>query len=230
MIFFARYQGLSDPLRTERRVELIVLIFLVLLLLQFGWGSYRALFPPIPDPVRPMRDSLQVANVQGLSVVSPEQRAQIRQRPLFWASRAPVVLEPVKPEPEPKKANTAKPGKIENVKLAGVFGGGDTGGVIVISKGKKRRLAVGEELDGWKLQSVEAFSANFGSGDQQATLALSIVEISQAQASEGQVQPDGQALDSGKSPGAKSKSNRKSKKKTEVSGRLRLGGGNVDGR
>ena len=230
MIFFARYQGLSDPLRTERRVELIVLIFLVLLLLQFGWGSYRALFPPIPDPVRPMRDSLQVANVQGLSVVSPEQRAQIRQRPLFWASRSPVVLEPVKPEPEPKKANTAKPGKIENVKLAGVFGGGDTGGVIVISKGKKRRLAVGEELNGWKLQSVEAFSANFGSGDQQATLALSIVEISQAQALEGQVQPDGQALDSGKSPGAKSKSNRKSKKKTEAPDRLRLGGGNVDGR
>ena len=225
MTFFARYQGLSDPIRTERRVELIVLVLLVLLLLQFGWGSYRALFPPIPDPVRPMRDSLQVANVQGLSVVSPEQRAQIRQRPLFWASRAPVVLEPVKPGPDPKEANTAKPGKIENVKLAGVFGGGDTGGVIVISKGKKRRLAVGEELDGWKLQSVEAFSADFSSGDQQATLALSIVEISQAPTREGQVQPDGQALDSGKSPGAKSKSNRKSKKKTEVSGRLRLGGG-----
>ena len=110
MTFFARYQGLSDPIRTERRVELIVLVLLVLLLLQFGWGSYRALFPPIPDPVRPMRDSLQVANVQGLSVVSPEQRAQIRQRPLFWASRAPVVLEPVKPGPDPKEANAAQAG------------------------------------------------------------------------------------------------------------------------
>ena len=83
-----------------------------------------------------MRDSLQVANVQGLSVVSPEQRAQIRQRPLFWASRTPVVLEPVKSEPDSKEANAAQPGKIENVKLAGVFGGGNTGGVIVISKVK----------------------------------------------------------------------------------------------
>ena len=224
MTFFARYQGLSDPLRTERRVELIVLVLLVLLLLQFGWGSYRALFPPIPDPVRPMRDSLQVANVQGLSVVTPEQRAQIRQRPLFWASRTPVVLEPVKPESEPKKANAAKPGKIENVKLSGVFGGSDTGGVIVISKGKKRRLMVGEELDGWKLKSVEAFSANFSSGDQQATLALSIVEISQAQALEEQVPADDKVSNGGTIPSAKTKSNRKSKKESEVPDRLRLGG------
>ena len=224
MTFFARYQGLSDPIRTERRVELIVLVLLALLLLQFGWGSYRALFPPIPDPVRPMRDSLQVANVQGLSVVSPEQRAQIRQRPLFWASRTPVVLEPVKSEPDSKEANAAQPGKIENVKLAGVFGGGNTGGVIVISKGKKRRLAVGEDLNGWKLQSVEAFSANFSSGDQQATLALSIVEIAQVQALEEQVPADDKVSNGGKIPSAKTKSNRKSKKESEVPDRLRLGG------
>ncbi len=226
MTFFARYQGLSDPIRTERRVELIVLVLLALLLLQFGWGSYRALFPPIPDPVRPMRDSLQVANVQGLSVVSPEQRAQIRQRPLFWASRAPVVLEPVKPGPDPKEANTAKPGKIENVKLAGVFGGGDTGGVIVISKGKKRRLAVGEELDGWKLQSVEAFSADFSSGDQQATLALSIVEISQAQAREGQVPARWPGVGWRQKPGCEDQVQPQvRKRKLKYPDRLRLGGG-----
>ena len=224
MSILARYQGLSDPIRTERRIELIVLVLLALLLLQLIWGSYRAMFPPIPDPVRPMRESLQIADVLGLSMASPEQRAQIRQRPLFWASRAPVIPEPAKPKPKPAETKTAKPGKIENVKLAGVFGGGDSGGVIVIAKGKKRRLMVGEELNGWKLQSVEPISAVFNSGDQQVTLALSIVEISQAQAPENQAPTDDQAAKVQKNPDTKNKPKRNAKKKAEAPDSLRLGG------
>ncbi|MEP5567937.1 MAG: hypothetical protein ABJN62_08890 [Halioglobus sp.] len=221
----ARYVGLSDPLRTERRIELIVLALLALLLLQFGWGSYRAMFPPIPDPVRPMRDSLQVADVLGLSVASPQQRAQIRQRPLFWASRAPLIPVAVTPKPEPAKTNEIKPGKIENVKLSGVFGSGDTGGVIVISKGKKRRLMVGEELNGWKLQSLEPFSALFSSGAQQATLALSITEISQVQGVEESALTDEQAAPNQTKPDAEKEPQRAVKKNAEKRDSLRLGGG-----
>ncbi|MEH6585325.1 MAG: hypothetical protein V7720_02145 [Halioglobus sp.] len=225
MSVFARYRGLSDPLRTERRVELLVLIFVVLLLLQFVWGGYRAMFPPIPDPVRPMPDSLQIAEVLGLDVASPEERAQIRQRPLFWASRAPLVPEPEKPKPKPAKTNVAKPGKIENVKLSGVFGGGDTGGVIVIAKGKKRRVMVGEELDGWTLESVDPVSAIFTSGAQQASLALSVVEVSQSQATSNQPSADGQAVKDQKELAADNKAKRKAKKKNNPPDQLRLGGG-----
>lgn len=226
MSILARYQGLSDPLRTERRVELLVLILVGFLLLQFVWGGYRAMFPPIPDPVRPMSDSLQIAEVLGLDVATPEQRAQIRQRPLFWASRAPLVPEPEKPNPKSAQTNDAKPGKIENVKLSGVFGGGDTGGVIVIAKGKKRRLMVGEELDGWTLQSVDPVSAIFTSGAQQANLALSVVEVSQAQTTSNQPSAGEQAAQDQKKHAVDDKAKRKAKKKkNDPPDSLRLGGG-----
>ena len=225
MSVFARYHGLSDPLRTERRVELLVLILVVLLLLQFVWGGYRAMFPPIPDAVRPMPDSLQIADVLGLSAASPEQRAQIRQRPLFWASRAPLVPEPEKAKPKPAKTNVPKPGKIENVKLSGVFGGGDTGGVIVIAKGKKRRVMVGEELDGWTLRSVDPVSAIFTSGAQQANLALSVVEVSQSQTTSNQPAAGEQTAQNQKKSAADDKTKRKAKKKDNPPDQLRLGGG-----
>ena len=225
MSLLGRYQGLSDPLRTERRVELVVLVLVVILLVQFLLGGHRAMFPSMPDSVKPMPDSLQVSEVSGLSIATPEQRAQIRQRPLFWASRAPLVPEPAQPEPKPKKSNAAKPGKIENVKLSGVFGAGDAGGIIVIAKGKKRRLMVGEELDGWTLKSIDPVSAEFTSGARLAKLELSIVEISRSQLSS--AGPAAGAND-GKSqvrPSTEGKDERSVKNKKDVSDKLRLGGG-----
>lgn len=229
MSVLARYKGLSDPIKTERRAELVVLCLLLLLVLQIAWGVYSATFPSIPDPVRPTPDSLVVSEISGLSSASAEQRAQIQERPLFWASRAPLIAKEVEPEPKPASKGAAKSGKIENVKLSGVFGADDAGGVIIISKGKKRRLMVGEELDGWTLKSVDPVSASFASGDQLASLALSVGKISpstkEASESSGGARAGGQnKLKPGTGSGAKQQENRKTKDK-EPRDSLRLGGG-----
>ena len=224
MSLLGRYQGLSDPLRAERMVELVVLVLLGLLVLQLLWGGYRALVPSIPESVRPARDSLSVSEISGLAVVSPEQRAQIRQRPLFWASRAPLPpAEPVKAKPDPDAAKAAKPGKIENVKLAGVFGAAETVGIIIISKGKKRRVMVGEEINGWTLQAVGETSADFNASGKQASLALKRGEIQVSEVAQSEATDDNNA--DGADKESKSTNKRKAAKKKERPDTLGLGGG-----
>lgn len=171
-----RYRVTTDPLRAERRVELIALVCLLLLLLQLLWGLFRALLPPEPLPVLPTAESMQVAAIAGGGVLDPEAREDIVQRPLFWASREPLGAEPVKKSTaaEAAKKNSAekKPETLKGVKLVGVFGAGDDAGIIVLSKGKKHRLTLGEELDGWKLNSVEPGKADFIAGARTAQLEL----------------------------------------------------------
>ncbi len=48
MSFLQRYHRQLDPLRSERRVELVVLVLLALLVLQLVWGAYRSVFPSVP--------------------------------------------------------------------------------------------------------------------------------------------------------------------------------------
>jgi hypothetical protein len=43
---------------------------------------------------------------------------------------------------------------LEGVKLQGVFGSGDTAGIIALVKDKKQRILLGEQLRGWTLDSV----------------------------------------------------------------------------
>ncbi|MEP4146609.1 MAG: type II secretion system protein N [Halioglobus sp.] len=224
MNLVARYQGLSDPLRTERRVELAVLVLMVLLLLQLLWGAYRAASPAIPEPVRPARDSLAVIDISGLAVVSPEQRAQIRQRPLFWATRAPVQPpEAVKPEAAEPKA--PKAGKIDNVKLSGVFGAGDATGIIVVTKGKKHRVMLGEEIQGWTLQSVDPTSAELTTNGKLATLALQRTEILSQQAEDDQTEKGKAAGRQGQKKKTAAGQKKKPVKKKTVPEGLGLGGG-----
>ena len=63
-------------------------------------------------------------------------------------------------------------GSIKGIKLAGVFGAGEDAGIIIIGKDKKRRLAVGDEIDGWTLESVDPVEATFSRGVTEARLEL----------------------------------------------------------
>lgn len=169
-----RYRNIEDPLRTERRVELVLVLVVLLLVLQLLWGGFRAFFPALPEPLQPRPDSLRVSEMVAGEQVDPELRAEIAARPLFWASRRP--LEPVAgtlAEAEAEtEAEASKPGKIDGVKLTGIFGGGENAGIIVISKGKKRRLMLGEEINGWELQSVQPSEALFIGGGRKTVLTL----------------------------------------------------------
>lgn len=170
-----RYQVDTDPLRTERRVEFVLLVCAGLFLLQLIWGLFRAIVPATPSPVLPTAESMVVAPVAGTVVPSPEQRDEIRRRPVFWASREPLQPEPVQvTEADQALAAQQKQeaGAIKGVKLAGVFGDGEDAGIIVIGKDKKRRLMVGDKIDGWTLESVDPVEARFSRGVTEARLEL----------------------------------------------------------
>ena len=62
------------------------------------------------------------------------------------------------------EAAPARGGKLEGVRVVGIFGSGDTGGAIVLVKGKKHRVSVSDTLDGWELKSVAPDRAVFVKG------------------------------------------------------------------
>ena len=172
-----RYRNLADPQKTQRLVELGVVVLAALFLLQLMLGVLGAALFSSPEPVFPARDSLAVTQLADAPELATPQREEIRNRPLFWASRRPLESDVAQTpgsggEAEASSELVVKPGKIDGTRLTGVFGAGESAGIIVLSKGKKRRLAVGEEIEGWTLESVNPTEAVFSSAGREARLVL----------------------------------------------------------
>jgi hypothetical protein len=158
-----------EPQRTERRVELAVLVLALVLLLQLAWFLLGILLPPSPEPIEPTDASLTVADRITGRLLDTGDSAELRDRPLFWAGRRPVdnSAAPVAEAPEEKAS------QLKGVRLLGIFGVGDVGGIIVRADGKQQRLAVGESLQGWTLESMDGTGATLVSatgGEERLTL------------------------------------------------------------
>lgn len=164
----ARYRESADPLRTERRVELLMLLFILLLGLQFAYSASRVALVSVPEAIVPAADSLQVASAVGTDTVSASQSKEIRNRPLFWAGRRPVKVVTV----DSSATDEAQAGEIDGIQLLGVFGGGDSAGIIALVGEKQRRVLVGEKVSGWRLASVTANEAQFTAGVRRRSLVL----------------------------------------------------------
>lgn len=172
-----RYRVASDPLRSERLVELTLVLACMMLLAQLLWGAYRLAFPATPAPVAPAPESMRMSPLLAEAVPSLEQRQEIRSRPLFWEGRVPLAPQETQPAP----AETAAQGAaktLKGIKLAGIFGAGPDAGVIILNKGKKQRLMLGQAVDGWKLESVEPTAASFSNAGSRADLTLERESIS----------------------------------------------------
>ncbi len=165
-----RYQVTENPLKTERQVELAVVILLALLLLWFLVGLLRQGLMTGPAPLPPAADSLMVEALQLEPPLTAEAASDILARPLFWEGRrplAPVVAVVSKPK---KKA----PGKLEGVTLHGVYGEGDSLGLIATVDGKLSRISKGSPVKGWQLEGYNDGVAEFVSGGRRATLPLEL--------------------------------------------------------
>ncbi len=165
----ARYTAQAEPLRTERRIELVVLCLAGLLLLQLVVNAIDLLFAPDPAPVIPSAESLQVGAIDSQGRVDEALRAEIRGRPLFFEGRRP--LENTVSVEEEKKT-TKRAAKRPKLKLVGVFGAAGDKGIIALNNGKQLRLLVGEDVDGWKLASVATDEVVLTSGGESWELGL----------------------------------------------------------
>jgi hypothetical protein len=161
-----RYRAVADPLRSERRVELALLVAGALLLLTVLYLAVRIALATAITPIAPAPDSVRVAMLQGPAVVPGEEREEIVRRPVFWAERKPVEGIAAYEAAQPQSAETGEQAapRMKNVTVRGVYGSGERGGVILSVKDRELRLAVGEEIEGWRLEEISGDSATFVSG------------------------------------------------------------------
>jgi hypothetical protein len=172
-----RYRVSDDPLRTLRRIELLAVLLGLLVCLQLAYGGVKLATMAAPEPVEPAADSLQVPLVLAPALVASGERNEIVSRPLFWGGRRPLAAVTIPPEAE------GKPGELKGVKLVGVFGSGDQAGIIALVKGKKRRILLGEAVEGWILKSIQPAEIVVANGARTETLVLQHGKVKGAPAS-----------------------------------------------
>lgn len=147
----ARYNVNGNPLATERRIELVAVVLGAVLVLQLVYSLLRIILLSAPDPVVPVAESLTLSEVSAVQTVSALQSNEIVARPLFWSSRRPpdaaAVVEDIATDGKPT-------GELAAVSLTGVFGGGESAGIIAVVGNKKHRVLVGGKLFDWTLDSM----------------------------------------------------------------------------
>ena len=165
-----RYRVDENPLKALRRVELTVLLLVALLLMYGGFVSVSTSISSGAGVIMPAEDSLRIHRLALEQPLEPEQVEQFLSRPLFWAGRRPI--ERVVVTAPPPKA--AAPKKLEGVVLHGVFGAGDSLGVIATIDGKLGRVTMNGEVKGWRLESYENGYAVFRNGSSVQKLPLEL--------------------------------------------------------
>lgn len=142
--------------------------YLLALLLAEAAGA-AALVVTLPmswTPPEPVAVSLDVGGLDphaGVTAASAD-RSEFVMRPLFWTTRRP-------PPPAPAPAAVATEDVFAGLQLVGLFGseGGAEGGAIVRHDGAVKRVGLGQELNGWRLERIEGmrlvFSASGASRD-----------------------------------------------------------------
>jgi hypothetical protein len=161
-----RYRDNKEPERSLRYAELLALLLLLLVALQLLWLGGSALGTPAVTPVEPARDSLRVVSPVSTGAVSAAQSQLLQSRPLFWPSRRPLVSDVEEPEQVTEAPQVAPVRRLNELNLLGALGAGEQGAAIVSYKGKIMRVAVGDDIDGWTLQSVAIGEAEFVSAGQ----------------------------------------------------------------
>lgn len=187
-----RYRGVQEPLRSERRLELLLIALasvVALQLMAFAWRYAGG--RPTPS-IAPVEDSLLVAKRLGPGSVSAAQSRMLQARPVFWASRRPVPEVRLSDEERAAMETAVDAEALEDFALTGVVVAGAQGQALVTHKGTALRLAIGEALEGWTLTEVMPDAAVLVSARAREVYTLAPVAIPEGAISEG-FAPEGMA-------------------------------------
>lgn len=137
----------------------LVLLFLLGLALAIGVVLVVTREPP--EAIPPAPETLSAAQIVLPSYPPSPIAGEMLARPLFWASRRPVMEAPANDSPSP----VPKSNVLEDVKILGMFASGERAGIIYALGKERRRLLEGETLDGWRLESLDSNSVLFADED-----------------------------------------------------------------
>jgi type II secretory pathway component PulC len=172
-----RYTVPHEPLRSERRVELAVVVLALLVVVQlpillgryFVAGQVRAV-PPAPD-------SLTVVSRNPVRTLSQQQSMEVLARPVFFASRRPLELLPGSVAADDDVDDGKKGGSLQGLKVLGIVENGERSRVIISYKGEQRRLLKGESVAGWRLTEVTPGRVVLENGDERDERRLNPVPV-----------------------------------------------------
>lgn len=133
----------------------VALFFVLIAVVFLGVGFY--VFRPGLTPISPNSDFLQVAHFDGQLVQNNE--SEISKRPLFWASRRPVIVDDEVVVEVAK--STPRNKALDEATLLGVMGSGNDASVLIVIDKTQHRVRVNEILVGWKLQKILPTGAVF---------------------------------------------------------------------
>ena len=126
------------------------------------------LLPNVPRPVPPSPDLFEPVDTDKiLSQSRPELSSfDFIFRPVFSTQRRPPASPEKVAESDVKEGDLAEADmavkSMVGSRLLGIFGSGEVEGAIVrLDNGQRRRLSIGDKLDGWTLQSVSAREIRF---------------------------------------------------------------------
>lgn len=168
-----RYTEPDEPLRSERRVEFAVVVLALIVLLQLLWLIGRYVATSQVRPVPPAPDSLTVVSRLQLETLTPQQSMEVLARPIFFAARRPLEPLPDMAGLDSVAEDDKKAGSLKGLAVLGIVENGEDSRVIVSLKGKQRRLAKGEVIEGWRLTEVAPGRAVLENGDERDERTLS---------------------------------------------------------
>jgi hypothetical protein len=115
-----------------------------------------------PEPVRPVL--ADAAPLPAFEIDANRYVATL-ERPLFAPTR--------RPPPPPLQAASAPAAEVlPDIRLLGVYGNKDAGGVVASVDGKVRRLRIGEAIGGWSVKGVRGGELVVARGDETRSFEL----------------------------------------------------------
>lgn len=168
----ARYQVRENPLKALRRLELAAVGLGLLFLLWATLGGLATAIGGGPKPVFPAEDTLKVRALGLEPALDEEGSDRLVSRPLFWEGRRAIdkrPLELIATTPKPAKVE-----KLEGVTLHGVYGEGESLGVIATVDGQLTRINANSSIKGWKMVSYADGKVTLENGGRTQSLPLEL--------------------------------------------------------
>ena len=204
-----RYRDVPAHLRLERRVEAVGLGLGALALLLLGLVVVSSLGQSQVERITPSADAIVVAPEYQAESVDAQGSLEIRARPLFWRSRRPE--DPMAAELLAQAQQRTVELKPLKFKVAGVFGAGsDDAGFIAVTKDEVRRIRLGESIEGWTVERIEATTVELAGGGETRVVSMErrpVVapdRVRGASAASDALPTSGVAADAPQTPGATS--------------------------
>ena len=227
----ARYQVRENPLKALRRLELAAVGLCIVFLLWATLGGLATAIGGGPKPVFPAEDTLKVRALGLEPALDEEGSDRLVGRPLFWEGRRAIdkrPLELIETTPKPVQVK-----RLEGVTLHGVYGEGESLGVIATVDGELTRISANSSIKGWKIVSYANGEVTLENGGRTQSLPLELTapSVSISAASQPATSNDGRDNGGGEqNGGSDNELNDRAAKLRENAGGLTFGGNSSSSR